>query len=85
MNEINIQKVEADLSTIVKMDGTMLAADRVMRTNSELEVCLDESMLSDTLKPDGKLKDSVARMTCAPMIRGMQPTSLRESHDVVTI
>lgn len=48
----------------------MLAMNRVTSTIAKLDNFLDESMLHDTLKPDGEWKNSEARMIFNLMMRG---------------
>ena len=66
-----------DVRKTFKMDRNMRATDRVL-TIAKLEAFLDESMLRDTFKPNGKWIESAGRMVAKLMLRGMQPTSFRE-------
>lgn len=78
LNQIDSRKAEPHLRTILRVDQTMLAADRAMITIAMLEDVLDENMLRDTLKLAEKLKHSVPTIICNLMIRGIQPLSFRE-------
>lgn len=56
----------------------MLPADRVMNTIAKLGKIWHEKIARDILKPDGEWKDSVTRMICNLMMRGIPPLSLHE-------
>lgn len=49
MSEIDVSRMEFDLSNIIKIDRTVLAVNRVMSTIGKFEIFLDENMLRDPL------------------------------------